>query len=74
MPVYANELMETHTQKNLLASLLSAQWMAPLMQFLSECHWLISAPRTAPALAPRLLVYNCCRAVLWEGGIFLKGK
>lgn len=32
-------------------SLLSAQWLAPRLQFLSECHWLVSRPRTAPDTA-----------------------
>lgn len=61
-------------RQNRPVGLLSAQWTAPVLQILAECHWLISAPRTAPdtrSMSARVQLH-CCRAIFSERSAFLK--
>lgn len=66
-----HKLME---RQNRPVCLLSAQWIAPVLQLLAECLWLIPGPRTAPdTRSMSACVYlDSCLVIFSECAVFLK--
>lgn len=66
-----HELMERHNHP---VGLPSAQWIALLLQFLAECHRILSGPRTAPdtLFMPVCGQLGCCLAICSGTPHFLK--